>query len=114
MPHAIVLHSSVARNRLPAADGSMLRRLVRASNTDVPLTRGAVVLVNMAIMCVAAVTLSIAGSAAAGIEDTYRMLGPLFGGMSAAIFIVSLLASGPAGSVVGTMAGQIIMHDFVD
>jgi manganese transport protein len=115
MPHAIFLHSSVARNRLPAADASMLRRLVRASNTDIALTMGAVGLVNMAIMCVAAVTFSTAGSAAAaGIEDAYRMLGPLFGGMSAAIFIVSLLASGLSSSVVGTMAGQIIMQDFVD
>ena len=115
MPHAILLHSSVARNRMPAADASMLRRLVRASNTDVALIMGAVGLVNMAIMCVAAVTFSTAGSAAAaGIEDACRMLGPLFGGMSAAIFIVSLLASGLSSSVVGTMAGQIIMQDFVD
>jgi hypothetical protein len=38
MPHAILLHSSVARNRMPAADASMLRGLVRASNTDVALT----------------------------------------------------------------------------
>jgi manganese transport protein len=38
----------------------------------------------------------------------------LFGGMSAAIFIVSLLASGLSSSVVGTIAGQIIMQDFVD
>jgi len=117
MPHAIFLHSSVARNRLPAADASMLRRLVRASNTDVALTMGAVGAVNMAIMCVAAVTFSAAGSdagPAAGIEEAYRMLGPLFGGMSAAIFIVSLLASGLSSSVVGTMAGQVIMQDFVD
>jgi manganese transport protein len=117
MPHAIFLHSSVARNRLPAADASMLRRLVRASNTDVALTMGAVGVVNMAIMCVAAVTFSAAGSdagPAAGIEEAYRMLGPLFGGMSAAIFIVSLLASGLSSSVVGTMAGQVIMQDFVD
>ena len=42
------------------------------------------------------------------------MLGPLFGGMSASIFMVSLLASGLSSSVVGTMAGQVIMQDFVD
>jgi hypothetical protein len=66
MPHAILLHSSVARNRVPAADASMLRHLVRASNTDVSLTMGAVGLVNMAIMCVAAVTFSTAGLAGLG------------------------------------------------
>src|SRR3984893_6567652 len=62
----VLLHSSVARNRVPAADASMLRHLVRASNTDVSLTMGAVGLVNMAIMCVAAVTFSTAGLAGLG------------------------------------------------
>jgi manganese transport protein len=115
MPHAVFLHSSVARNRLPAADMGTLRRLVRASNIDVALTLGGVGLVNMAIMCIAAVTFGASGSAGdASIEDAYRMLGPLFCGMSAAIFMVSLLASGLSSSVVGTMAGQVIMQDFVE
>jgi manganese transport protein len=115
MPHAVFLHSRVARDRLPGADAGALRRLVRASNIDVALTLGGVGLVNMAIMCIAAVTFGAAGSAGdASIEDAYRMLGPLFGGMSAAIFLVSLLASGLSSSVVGTMAGQVIMQDFVD
>jgi len=71
--------------------------------------------INMAIMCVAAVTFGEAGSAGdATIEDAYRMLGPMFGGISAAIFMISLLDSGPSSSVVGTMAGQVIMQDFVD
>jgi manganese transport protein len=91
------------------------RRLVRASNIDVAATLGGVGLINVAIMCVAAVTFGAAGSAGdATIEEAYRMLGPLFGGMSAAIFTVSLLASGLSSSVVGTMAGQVIMQDFVD
>lgn len=115
MPHAVFLHSSVARNRLPVKDMEARRGLVRASNIDVAVTLGAVGLINMAIMCVAAVTFSAAGSASdASIENAYRMLGPLFGTMSAAIFMVSLLHSGLSSSVVGTMAGQVIMQDFVD
>jgi manganese transport protein len=115
MPHAVFLHSSVARNRLPAADTNTRRRLVRASNIDIGFTLGAVGLINMAIMCVAAVTFGAAGSAAdASIESAHHMLGPLFGGMSATIFMVSLLASGLSSSVVGTMAGQVIMQDFVE
>jgi manganese transport protein len=115
MPHAVFLHSSVARNRLPATDIRTMRRLVRASNTDVVVTLGGVGLVNMAMMCVAAVTFGAAGSPGdAGIEDAFRILGPLFGGMSAAILMVSLLASGLSSSVVGTMAGQVIMQDFVE
>ncbi len=115
MPHAVFLHSSVARNRLPAADAGVLRRLVRASHINVVATLGAVGLINMAIMCVAAVTFNGPYSGAApGIEEAYRMLGPLFGGVSATVFMISLLASGLSSSVVGTMAGQVIMQDFVD
>jgi manganese transport protein len=38
---------------------------------------------------------------------------PLLGVGAAAVFMISLLASGFASSVVGTMAGQVIMQDFV-
>lgn len=115
MPHALFLHSSVARDRLPAGDPNVLRRLVRASNIDIVLTLGAVGLVNMAMLYMAAVTFGAAGPAhEATIESAYHMLGPLFGSAAAAIFIVSLLASGLSSSVVGTMAGQVIMQDFLD
>ncbi len=116
MPHALFLHSSVARDRLPGADPKRLRRLVRASNIDIGLTLGAVGLVNMAMMYIAAVTFRAPGVGAhqASIEGAYHVLGPLFGGAAAALFIVSLLASGLSSSVVGTMAGQVIMQDFLD
>ena len=114
MPHALFLHSSVALNRLPAADATTIRRLVRASNSDIGLTLSAVGLVNMAMLYLAAVTFGAAGPAhQSTIESAYHMLGPLFGGAAAAIFIVSLLASGLSSSVVGTMAGQVIMQDFL-
>ena len=88
---------------------------MRASNIDIGVTLGAVGLVNMAMMYIAAVTFGAAGPAHdASIESAYHMLGPLFGGAAAAIFMVSLLASGLSSSVVGTMAGQVIMQDFLD
>jgi manganese transport protein len=115
MPHVLFLHSSVARDRLPAHEPGVLRRLVRASNTDIVLTLGAVGLVNMAMLYMAAVTFGAAGAGhEASIENAYHVLGPLFGGAAAAVFIVSLLASGLSSSVVGTMAGQVIMQDFLD
>jgi len=115
MPHALFLHSSIAARRLPARDEQALRRLVCASNLDIAITLGGVGLVNMAMLCVAA-----AGFGAAGapgdptIDSAYRLLGPLFGGMAAALFLISLLASGLSSSVIGTLAGQIVMQDFVD
>jgi manganese transport protein len=49
----------------------------------------------------------------AEIETAYHTLLPLFGGLAAVVFMGSLLASGLSSSVVGTMAGQTIMADFV-
>ena len=50
----------------------------------------------------------------AEIETAYRTRTPLLGGAAAAVFMLSLLASGFSSSVVGTMAGQTIMQDFVN
>ena len=47
------------------------------------------------------------------IETAYKTLMPLLGIGAAGVFMVSLLASGFSSSVVGTMAGQVIMQDFV-
>jgi manganese transport protein len=49
----------------------------------------------------------------AEIETAYRSLTPLLGAGAAAVFLVSLLASGISSSVVGTMAGQMVMQGFV-
>ena len=49
----------------------------------------------------------------AAIETAYHTLVPLLGVGAAAVFMASLLASGLSSSVVGTMAGQTIMQDFV-
>jgi manganese transport protein len=52
-------------------------------------------------------------SGIADIEDAYHTLVPLFGAAAAGVFLLSLMASGISSSVVGTMAGQVIMQGFV-
>ena len=49
----------------------------------------------------------------ADIESAYRTLVPVLGIGAAGIFLLSLIASGVSSSVVGTMAGQVIMQGFV-
>jgi manganese transport protein len=49
----------------------------------------------------------------AEIQTAYHMLTPLLGGGAAAVFLISLMASGISSSAVGTMAGQMIMQGFV-
>ncbi len=61
----------------------------------------------------AAVFYSTGHSAVADIATAYRTLTPLLGNLAAVVFLISLMASGISSSVVGTMAGQVIMQSFV-
>jgi manganese transport protein len=49
----------------------------------------------------------------ADLQTAYHTLTPLLGSAAASVFLISLLASGISSSVVGTMAGQVIMQGFV-
>ena len=48
-----------------------------------------------------------------GQQTAYQTLTPLLGGGAAAVFLISLIASGISSSHVGTMAGQVVMQGFV-
>jgi manganese transport protein len=62
----------------------------------------------------AAAAFHLGHSEVAEIETAYHTLAPLLGAASASVFLVSLIASGVSSSVVGTMAGQMIMQGFVN
>jgi manganese transport protein len=114
MPHAIYLHSSLTQNRMPTSIPSETRRLIRFSNWEVVIALGAAGFVNIAMVAMAAAVFHGAGhDEVAGIETAYRTLIPLLGSGAAAVFMLSLLASGLSSSIVGTMAGQVIMQDFI-
>ena len=114
MPHAIYLHSSLTQNRVATANDAERRKVLRFSNIEVLGALGAAGLVNMAMLAMSAAVFYATGNkSVADIETAYRTLIPLMGAAAAGIFLLSLLASGFSSSVVGTMAGQSIMQDFV-
>lgn len=109
MPHAIYLHSALARDRHGFSPDPLVRsRLIRATRFDVA---GALLLagiVNIAMLLLAATSLrgvdgtdTIAGAHAA----VTSALGPVIG----VVFAVGLLASGLASTSVGCYAGATIM-----
>jgi manganese transport protein len=113
MPHAIYLHSGLTQDRvLPRTDGER-RRLLRFSNREVVLALGLAGLVNMAMVAMAASVFHHGHEDVAQIDTAYRTLIPVLGSGAAAVFLVSLIASGLSSSAVGTMAGQVIMQGFV-
>ncbi|MCQ6273312.1 Nramp family divalent metal transporter [Pseudarthrobacter sp. R1] len=109
MPHAIYLHSSLARDRHGFShDPAVRTRLIRVTRYDVA---GALMLagvVNIAMLLLAASSLrgiegtdTIAGAHAA----VTAALGPVIG----VVFAIGLLASGLASTSVGCYAGATIM-----
>ncbi len=114
MPHAIYLHSGLTQNRVRVDDDVAKRRLLRFSNREVVFALALAGLVNMAMLIMAAAAFHNGHSDVAEIETAYQTLTPILGGAAAAVFLVSLIASGISSSVVGTLAGQMIMQGFVD
>jgi manganese transport protein len=113
MPHAIYLHSAMMTDRVPARTTKERRRLIGYSNLEVLIALSLAGLVNMAMVAMAAAVFHQGHADVGEIETAYHTLLPLLGVVAAGAFMTSLLASGLSSSVVGTMAGQVIMQDFV-
>ena len=113
MPHAIYLHSALMPGRMPTASPAETAAVLRRSNIEVVVALSFAGLVNLAMVTMAASMFHADHPEVAEIETAYRTLLPLMGGFAAMVFMASLLASGVSSSVVGTMAGQTIMGDFL-
>jgi manganese transport protein len=113
MPHAVYLHSGLTQNRVPVRNETERRLVLKFSNREVVLALAVAGLVNIAMVIMAASAFHAGHSDVAEIETAYHTLTPLLGAAAAAVFLISLIASGISSSVVGTMAGQMIMQGFV-
>ncbi|MFZ1018958.1 MAG: Nramp family divalent metal transporter [Candidatus Cybelea sp.] len=114
MPHAIYLHSALTQGRIVPRTRREAARIVRFSYVDVIVALTIAGLVNLAMMYMAAAVFHSTGNTGvADITTAYRTLTPLLGNLAAVVFLISLMASGIASSVVGTMAGQVVMQSFI-
>ena len=116
MPHNLYLHSSISQTRKfePTPDGK--RQAVLFGTIDLTIALLFALLINAAIMVVAASTFYRTGHhEVAEIQEAYRLLSPLLGvGAASTLFAVALLASGQNSTLTGTLAGQIVMEGFLD
>lgn len=109
MPHAVYLHSGLARDRHghPEA-GAPRRRLLRITRIDVGIAMLVAGAVNLAMLLVAAINLQ-------GMDDTdsiegaHAAVGETLGPVVALFFAIGLLASGLASTSVGAYAGAMVM-----
>ncbi|EEQ20172.1 Manganese transport protein mntH [Yersinia intermedia ATCC 29909] len=110
MPHVIYLHSSLTQT---AGDDSKTSRYA-ATKLDVAIAMTIAGFVNLAMMATAAAAFHFNGyGSIAEIEQAYLTLQPLLGNAAATIFGLSLVAAGLSSTVVGTLAGQVVMQGFV-
>lgn len=109
MPHAIYVHSTLARDRHgKALDQSQLRRLMRATRLDVVGALAIAGSVNIAMLLLAAASL-MSSENTDTIEGAFHAIQANLGPVIAVIFAIGLLASGFASTAVGSHAGSAVM-----
>ncbi|UKA04385.1 Nramp family divalent metal transporter [Photobacterium damselae] len=110
MPHVIYLHSALFKNSY----GEKTETRLRSTKVDVLVAMVIAGFVNIAIVAMAAAVFHYSGNQhVAEIETAYMTLTPLVGKAASLLFGISLIASGLSSTVVGTMAGQVVMQGFV-
>ncbi|BCQ40978.1 MULTISPECIES: Nramp family divalent metal transporter [Erwinia] len=110
MPHVIYLHSSLTQK----GDGATRTERYASTKLDVAIAMTIAGFVNLAMMATAAATFHFSGhSGIADLDQAYLTLDPLLGKAAAMVFGLSLLAAGLSSTVVGTMAGQVVMQGFI-
>jgi manganese transport protein len=112
MPHAIYLHSALMQERFAARNDHERGKLLVFSNREVIFALTLAGLVNMAMVMMASSAFHQGHRDVGEIQTAYHTLSPLLGMAAASVFLASLIASGTSSSVVGTMAGQVIMQGF--
>ena len=116
MPHNLYLHSSIVQTRNFAKDDDSRRDAIRLSTLDTVVALTLALLVNAAILMLAAAAFHTTGhQEVTEIQDAYHLLDPLVGGTIASVlFGVALLAAGQSSTFTGTIAGQVVMEGFLD
>jgi len=123
MPHALFVHSHLAKNKLQNETVEEKRRVRRLHLYECVFTLTIAALVNVAILVTASSVLFSSHGAlprcAANLTDCANsltvpqaasILGALYGSLAGTVFAVTLLSSGLASSTTGTLAGQAIME----
>jgi manganese transport protein len=108
MPHAVYLHSGLARDRHGHSEGRRRALLLRVTKWDVALAMVVAGAVNIAMLLVAATNLH-GRHDTDSIEGAHAAVRDALGPTVALLFAIGLLASGLASTSVGAYAGAMIM-----
>jgi manganese transport protein len=127
MPHVLYLHPALVQSRKFQKDEKSIRKAIRFNTIDVTANLSVAFLINAAILVLAAIvfygktSVTAAGGQVVQFNDSTDWiqaanltLAPLMGTAAASVlFAVALLASGQSATIVGTLAGQVVMEGFM-
>jgi NRAMP (natural resistance-associated macrophage protein)-like metal ion transporter len=113
MPHNLYLHSGLVQSRDFGKSVSELKEACRYNELESSIAIGISVLVNMAVIAVAAN--SFFPNSTTGLNSAPQLLSQALGGSQVAsyLFSVALLCSGQSSTMTGTFTGQLVMESFV-
>jgi manganese transport protein len=115
MPNNLYLHSSIVQTRRYEETPAGRREAVRYAFVDSTIALTMALLINAAILIVAAASFHTTGHhEVAEIQDAFKLLTPLLGAGASTVFALALLASGQNSTLTGTLSGQIVMEGFLD
>ncbi|GGK36186.1 divalent metal cation transporter MntH [Nocardia camponoti] len=113
MPHAVYLHSGLARDRHGSPEAGPKRvRLLHATKIDVGLAMVIAGTVNMSMLLMAASTLR--DKEIESLTDAHSAVRDALGPAAALLLAIGLLASGLASTSVGAYAGSMIMQGLLN
>ena len=115
MPHNLYLHSALVQTRRIGRTSALRREACRFNLIDSVVALNGAMVVNGAILVLAAAVFFAHGIEVQQIEQAYLLLPSFLGtALASALFAVALLASGQSSTLTGTYAGQIVMEGFLD
>lgn len=113
MPHVVFLHSFLTKEKAMGKTLEERKKMRKLHLAETIILLSIAAMVNAAILLMAAVAFYPNNSQIASIAEAYKTLVPLFGVSAGVVFVITLLSSGIASSVAGTLSGQIIMEGFL-
>jgi manganese transport protein len=115
MPHNLYLHSALVQTRRIGDTEAEKRAACHFNLVDSIIALNGAMIVNTAILILAAAVFFQRGIVVTEIEQAHQMLTPLLGATAAStLFAIALLCSGQSSTLTGTLAGQIVMEGFVN
>lgn len=115
MPHNLYLHSALVQTRKFNRDDASIKKALKLNFIDSAVALNMALLVNAAILILAAAVFYKTGRSDVGeIKQAYELLPQHLGSSFAAkLFAVALIAAGQSSTITGTLAGQIVMEGYL-